>query len=327
MRKSAGIDSVIRQYLAHLRVERGLSTNTLAAYERDLQRYSIFLTSRGTSDFSLISTDDVSAFVSELRGGEGLERFGTGKVDPVKETTEPETSLALSSIARILAAVRGLHKFALLEGISENDPAHEIKPPKLPSRLPKAITIEQMQALIETAAISEDPVSLRDRALVEFLYSTGARISEAVALSADDIDFENSWVRLFGKGSKERIVPLGSFALNAIETYLVRARPILASRGKGSPALFLNKRGNPLSRQSAWGILQDLGGKAGVSDISPHTFRHSFATHLLQGGADIRIVQELLGHSSVTTTQIYTKVTPQTLIEVYTSAHPRALHK
>lgn len=311
MRKSVGIDAVIRQYLAHLRVERGLSANTLAAYDRDLQKYSTFLEARKNFDFLSITTDDVSAFVADLRGG---------------NTNNPENTLAVSSVARILAAIRGLHKFAVLEGITTTDPAAEIKPPKLPSRLPKAITVEQMQALIDLTTISDDVISLRDRALVEFLYSTGARISEAVNLSLDDIDFENAWVRLLGKGAKERIVPLGSFALAAIDAYLVRSRPVLASRGKGSVALFLNKRGNPLLRQSAWGILQELGSKAGVPDISPHTFRHSFATHLLQGGADIRIVQELLGHSSVTTTQIYTKVTPQTLVEVYTSAHPRALH-
>ncbi|WP_353066821.1 tyrosine recombinase [Arcanobacterium hippocoleae] len=232
---------------------------------------------------------------------------------------QKKIALANSSIARILAAVRGMHRFALSEGITQTDPAAEVKPPKLAKRLPKAITISQMEQLIQATG-NETPVQLRDRALCELLYGTGARISEAVGICMDDIDFTQQIIRLFGKGGKERLVPLGSYAIAALTAYAVRSRPMLAEKGKGSTAFFLNKRGNRLSRQSAWEVIQNAAQSAQLENISPHTFRHSFATHLLQGGADIRSVQEMLGHSSVTTTQIYTKVSPRLCVK---STSPR----
>ncbi len=300
----------VELYLAHLRIERALATNTLQAYQRDLAKYLHYLTVQNITDFREIDTSVVAGFLDYLH-------------NTSKESSKTFTN---SSVSRTLAAVRGLHKFLFTENITPHNPAHEVKPPKIGQRLPKAITIAQMEKLFDTVNNPQDVVQLRDRALLEILYGTGARISEAVKLTADDIDLENAVIRLFGKGAKERILPLGSYAIAALEAYLVRSRPVLAIKGSGNALLFLNKRGKPLSRQSAWGIIQEISAKAGIEDISPHTFRHSFATHLLQGGADIRVVQEMLGHSSVTTTQIYTKVTPETLREVYTIAHPRAIH-
>ena len=235
------------------------------------------------------------------------------------------TPLSASSAARAVVAVRGWHKFEMLEGRVPHDPAAGIKPPGSQKRLPKAISIEEIQQLIDGASAAPHPLGLRDRALVEVLYGTGARISEAVGLAIDDVDLELGALRLFGKGRKERVVPLGQYAIEALEAYAVRCRPVLATGGKGTSSLFLNQRGNPLSRQSAWAVLQDAADRAGLTvNISPHTLRHSYATHLLAGGADVRVVQELLGHASVATTQIYTMVTPDTLREVYISSHPRA---
>ncbi len=215
------------------------------------------------------------------------------------------------------------------------DPANGVAPPRPPSRLPKAIPVESVERLLEAASVGDTPVSLRDRALFEVLYGAGARISEAVGLDVDDLDLggiggagatdEPASVRLLGKGDKQRVVPLGRYAVAALDAYLVRARPVLATLGRGTPALFLNQRGARLSRQSAWGALQQAAARADLGGhVSPHTLRHSFATHLLDGGADVRVVQELLGHASVTTTQIYTLVSPQRLREVYAGAHPRA---
>jgi integrase/recombinase XerD len=221
--------------------------------------------------------------------------------------------------------VRGFHRFLALEGVTGTDPAEGVAPPKVPKRLPKAISITEVENLLAAASLGDTPGSLRDRALLEVLYGAGARISEAVGLDLDDIDLGQGSVRLFGKGSRERIVPLGSYAQEALTAYTVRTRPALALRGKGTPALFLNLRGARLSRQGAWTVIHAAAERAGLRDtVSPHTLRHSFATHLLDGGADVRVVQELLGHASVTTTQIYTMVTIQHLREVYAEAHPRA---
>jgi integrase/recombinase XerD len=224
-------------------------------------------------------------------------------------------------------AVRGLHRFAVREGLASADPARELRPPTPPRSLPKAITVEQVEMLLDAAGFDDTSLALRDRALLELLYATGARISEAVGLDVDELDLETGSVRLFGKGSRERVVPVGRFARTAIESYLVRARPLLsAGGGRGGAAVFLNSRGGRLSRQSAWAVLRAAADKAGLRvDVSPHTLRHSFATHLLDGGADVRVVQELLGHASVATTQIYTLVTVERLREVYAAAHPRAL--
>jgi integrase/recombinase XerD len=263
-----------------------------------------------------ISESDVSGFLGALRQGD-----------------DDHPPLSTTSAARAVVAVRGLHRFALLDGIVTDDVAHEVRPPTPDRRLPKAVPVEAVVALIEAAGAVDGPRGLRDRALLELLYGTGARISEAVGLAVDDVDRGQAAVRLAGKGGKERIVPVGSYALRAVEDYLVRARPALATAGKTGPrggALFLNVRGGPLSRQSAWAILRSAAERAGeaggveLSAISPHTLRHSFATHLLDGGADVRVVQELLGHASVTTTQVYTLVTVDRLREVYATSHPRA---
>ncbi|MDQ1712756.1 MAG: integrase/recombinase XerD [Frankiaceae bacterium] len=295
------------RYLDHLAVERGLAANTLLSYRRDLRRYAAVVgASVALAD---VTEPDVARFVAVLR--EGAEGH-----PPVKA----------ASAARALVAVRGLHRFAVREGLVPADVSREVRPPALPRSLPKAISVDEVAALINAAGIDQTPLALRDQALVELLYGTGARISEVVGLDVDDLSLESESVRLFGKGSKERVVPVGSFARAAVSAYLVRSRPGLAAGGRGTPALFLNARGGRLSRQSAWTVLKDAAEKAGLrAVVSPHTLRHSFATHLLDGGADVRVVQELLGHASVTTTQIYTLVTVDRLREVYAAAHPRAL--
>jgi integrase/recombinase XerD len=216
-----------------------------------------------------------------------------------------------------------LHKYWLLENLTKADPAASVKAPKAPRRLPKAITVSQVEALLNAVG-GDDPIAVRDRAILELLYATGARITEIVSLDLDDL-VDPTLLRVLGKGSKERIVPVGRYAQTALEAYLVRTRPLLSVNGRGTPALFLNQRGGRLSRQSAWQIIHDAAEAAKLpGEISPHTLRHSFATHLLEGGADVRVVQELLGHSSVATTQIYTLVTVDALREVYATAHPRA---
>lgn len=306
------LSSVLEAYLDHLAVERGLSPHTLAAYRRDLERYARFLAAAGRERLGEVDRRDVEAFVVHLR-------TGTDDVPP----------LAASSTARVVAAVHGWHRFAVLEGLAEQDPSRDVRPPAQPRRLPKAIPAADVAAILEAAGTGDGPVPLRDRALLELLYSTGARISEVVELDVDDLDLAPgaAAVRLLGKGRKERVVPVGSYAVEALDAYLVRARPALAAGGRGTPRVFLNTRGGPLSRQSAWAVLRRAAQRSGVAradEISPHTLRHSFATHLLAGGADVRVVQELLGHASVTTTQIYTQVTVDTLREVYAAAHPRA---
>ncbi|WP_091757238.1 site-specific tyrosine recombinase XerD [Pedococcus cremeus] len=298
----------MRGWLNHLDVERGVSANTLASYRRDLARYTAYLGERGVSDPASVTEAHVSDFLATLREG-----------------SADHPPLAASSAARTLVAVRGFHRFLVLEGDTTQDPAGAVSPPRPPARLPKAISIEAVERLLAAASVGDTPASLRDRALLEVLYGAGARISEAVGLDVDDVDTAEGVVRLFGKGGKERVVPLGSYAAEALSAYLVRARPVLAAKGKGTPAIFLNQRGGRLSRQSAWTTLRAAADRAGLSGhLSPHTLRHSFATHLLDGGADVRVVQELLGHASVTTTQIYTMVTVQRLREVYAQSHPRA---
>ena len=259
-----------------------------------------------------MAESDVAAFLTALREGD-----------------DDHPPLSATSAARAVVAVRGLHRFALLDGLVPDDVAHEVRPPTPARRLPKAIPVESVVALIEGAGSLEGPRGLRDRALLELLYGTGARISEAVGLAVDDLDRGQATVRLAGKGGKERVVPVGSYALRAVEDYLVRARPALAAQGRGTRGgpLFLNVRGGALSRQSAWAILRSAAERAGLpEEVSPHTLRHSFATHLLDGGADVRVVQELLGHASVTTTQVYTLVTVDKLREVWATSHPRALN-
>jgi len=305
---AAGVERAVTGYLDHLAVERGLAANTLAAYRRDLARYTDHLSTRGIDDAAAVRENDVADFLAAIRTGD-----------------DGRAPLSATSAARTVVAVRGFHRFLLLEGAVPDDPAGRVQPPQTPKRLPKAISVAEVERLLG-ATSTESLTGRRDRALLEVLYGSGARISEAVGLSADDIDPHAGLVRLLGKGSKERVVPLGSYALMAVEAYRVRSRPVLAARGRGTPLLFLNARGGPLSRQSAWACLAASATRAGLGGrVSPHTLRHSFATHLLEGGADVRVVQELLGHASVTTTQLYTKVTADTLREVYTASHPRAL--
>lgn len=301
----------IDSYLRHLTIERGMAKNTLAAYSRDLRRYEDYLDSIGVTEPDEITKQQVSAFGEQL-----VTKFG----------------LKATSVARVLSGVRGLHRFWLMEQVTTNDVSATIKPPNPAKRLPKAISLQDVEKLLagagpepgDDAAIALDPIKVRDRALLELLYATGGRVSEIVNLDLDDL-IDKTLLRLFGKGSKERVVPVGSYAQRAVETYLVRVRPTLAAAGRGTPALFLNQRGGRLSRQTAWQIISDAAEKASLGGhISPHTLRHSFATHLLEGGADVRVVQELLGHSSVATTQIYTLVTVDALREIYATAHPRA---
>ena len=300
--------SVARSFLDHLAVERGVAGNTLMSYRRDLDRYVAYLDQRGIDSVATVDAATVSAFLGYLRGGD-----------------DEHMALSASSAARAVVAVRGLHRFALRDGLVEQDVARAVRPPAPPRRLPKAISVDDVERLLTAAGFDQTPLAVRDRALLEVLYATGARISEAVGLAVDDVDLAGRTVLLAGKGGKQRRVPLGSYAAAAVDAYLVRVRPDLASKGRGTPALFLNARGGQLSRQSAWTVLRTAADKAGLAaGISPHTLRHSFATHLMEGGADVRVVQELLGHSSVTTTQIYTLVTVDQLREVYAAAHPRA---
>jgi integrase/recombinase XerD len=302
-------------------VERGLAANTVESYRRDLLRYAAALAGRGKDRLGDVGPADVAVFLASLREGDA-----------------EHGALAVSSAARALIAVRGLHAFAFAQGLAEADPAREVAPPTPPRRLPKAITLDEVERVLDAAGPGPDvpaaaggvePRLLRDRALLEFLYATGARISEATGLDVDELQLgPDPVVRLAGKGGKHRVVPVGRYAVLAIEAYLVRARPALAAASRRvsvGPAVFLNARGGRLTRQGAWGVLNTAAGRAGLPEVSPHTLRHSFATHLLDGGADIRVVQELLGHASVATTQIYTLITVDRLREVYASAHPRAL--
>jgi integrase/recombinase XerD len=301
----------VRGYLAHLQVERGLAPNTLAAYRRDLERYVAHLAAVGVRRLEDVREEHVTGFLAAIRTGEDGGR-----------------ALLATSAARAVVAVRGFHRFLHLEGAVPTDPAGEVRPPSTPQRLPKALAVADVERLLAAAGAEASPTGPRDRALLELLYGSGARISEAVGLDVDDLDRDNGLVRLHGKGGKDRIVPLGSYAERALDAYLVRLRPVLAARAPVSTrgAVFLNMRGGRLSRQSAWAVLQQAATRAQLaSTVSPHTLRHSFATHLLEGGADVRVVQELLGHASVTTTQIYTRVSADHLREVYAAAHPRAL--
>ncbi|MDO5634894.1 MAG: site-specific tyrosine recombinase XerD [Micrococcus sp.] len=310
------LETPARRYLDHLSVEKGRSANTLAAYRRDLTRYLTWLDAQHITEPRQIEAGHVREFARTLSTGQ-----------------DGAAALAVRSVARVMVAVRGLHRFWALEGLTEDDPARDVTPPTPGQRLPQSLSIDEVTALLD-AVDTTTPAGLRDRALLEFLYGTGARVSEAVGLDVDDVvgigavDGESApVVRLFGKGSKERVVPVGSYAGAALEAWLVRGRPAMVQRASAAtPALFTNQRGGRLSRQSAWTILQRAAERAQLtSEVSPHTLRHSFATHLLQGGADVRVVQELLGHASVTTTQVYTLVTIDSLREVYAAAHPRAL--
>jgi integrase/recombinase XerD len=304
------LERAVDAYLRHISIERGLSDHTVAAYRRDLAGYVGWLAERGIRDSSDVTVALVTAFAAE------------------RASAEPPP--AASSLARLQSSVRGLHRFLTREGIEDDDPTGRLRPPKAARRLPKALTIDQVERLLDAAGPeagepdASELIGLRDRALLELLYATGARVSEVVQLDVDDLA-HGDVVRVRGKGSKERIIPVGSYARSALEAYLTRSRPELSRRGRATPRLFLGARGAPLSRQSAWLVIQHAAERAQLTaHVSPHTLRHSFATHLLQGGADVRVVQELLGHASVATTQIYTHVSVDALRDVYATSHPRA---
>jgi integrase/recombinase XerD len=296
------------RYLDHLAVERGLSEHTLAAYRRDLRRYAAFLTHRGVHDPAAIEEATIRSFVASLSAS----------------THGPDDApYRATSVARTLSAVRSFHRFLLREGTTDRDPAVGVPQPRLPRSLPRPLPVEDVRRLHE-APDEASPTGLRDRAILELLYGSGLRISELTGLDVDDLDLEEGSVRVLGKGGKEREVPLGSFGRDSIGAYLTRGRPALASTATRG-AVFLNARGGRLSRQSCARLLGRYVRRAGIDRrVTLHTLRHSFATHLLEGGADVRVVQELLGHASVATTQIYTLVTARHLREVYEESHPRA---
>ena len=303
-------DNALQSFLDHLTIERGLSSNSISAYRRDLAKFSDFL-DKEKLDFERVSEDEIISFEVWLKG----------------------LGMAVTSINRNISALKSFYKY-LAQEFSTNNPVSAVLSSKVPRRLPKALTIKEITSLIDSTKREGDPISLRDHAIIELLYGTGARVSEIVGIDINDFaqsDVEGNPIttlKLRGKGSKERIVPLGSFAKNALDEYLVRIRPNLLSKSKSArveTALFLNQRGSRLSRQSAWQMISDAADSTGLSGkVSPHVFRHSYATHLLDGGADIRVVQELLGHASVTTTQIYTLITIDKVREAYATAHPRA---
>ncbi|ASY10593.1 site-specific tyrosine recombinase XerD [Candidatus Planktophila lacus] len=303
-------DNALQSFLDHLTIERGLSSNSISAYRRDLAKFSDFL-DKEKLDFERLSEDEIISFEVWLKG----------------------LGMAVTSINRNISALKSFYKY-LAQEFSTNNPVSAVLSSKVPRRLPKALTIKEITSLIDSTKREGDPISLRDHAIIELLYGTGARVSEIVGIDINDFaqsDVEGNPIttlKLRGKGSKERIVPLGSFAKNALHEYLVRIRPNLLSKSKSAKAetaLFLNQRGSRLSRQSAWQMISDAADSTGLSGkVSPHVFRHSYATHLLDGGADIRVVQELLGHASVTTTQIYTLITIDKVREAYATAHPRA---
>ncbi len=295
------------RFLDHLAVERGVAPNTQVAYRRDLRLYLGYLAERRITDPTKVGEQDITDFLAMLRERE----YAPGK------------RYSSATVARVLAAVRGFHKFLVREGVSRADPAEPVGSPRVPRSLPRALPVEDVERLL-AAVPADGAIASRDQAILELLYAAGLRISELTALDVDDLDLEERSVRCIGKGSKERIVPLGRAAVDSLKRYLTQARPGLAKSASGA-AVFLNARGTRLTRQGCWKLLKKHAAAAELRRrISPHTLRHSFATHLLDGGADIRVVQELLGHASVSTTQVYTLVSRERLREVYESAHPRA---
>ena len=299
--------SAIVDYLSYAAIEKGLSKNTIEAYRRDLTKFNNFLASNDLSILE-VNTKVIDDFLGWLRGTDGSNSRGSE-----------------SSNSRTIVTVRNLYKFISTNNHTVN-PLKDYSPPKIPKRLPKALKIAEIMALIEASKFGDDVISIRNSALIEVLYATGARVSEIVDLDISNVSeiANTTTLKLSGKGGKERVVPIGVYARNSLEQYLTLSRPALLHK-KGSTSLFLNSRGDSLSRQSAWEIIASLAERANIQTrVTPHAIRHSFATHLLDGGADIRVVQELLGHSSVTTTQIYTLVTIDKLRESYATAHPRA---
>jgi integrase/recombinase XerD len=309
-RRSAagGVNTDAERFLDHLAVERGVSDNTLFAYRNDLRRYASFLARRDIRRSADVNEATIRSFVASI----SASTYG-----------EDGRPYAATSVGRALSAVRSFHRFLLREGMTRRDPAVAVVRPKLPRSLPHPLTLDEVRAILESPA-TDSPAALRDRGWLELLYGSGLRVSELTALDVDDVDLEGNAVRVVGKGGKEREVPIGRFAKDAVGSYLARGRPALASsRSRG--ALFLNARGGRLTRQSVGRLLEEYARRGGIRRrVTPHDLRHSFATHLLDGGADVRVVQELLGHASVATTQIYTLVTRDHLRAVYYSSHPRA---
>ena len=307
------LERLLAEHETWLTVERGLAQNSLAAYRRDLRRYAAYLRRKGLTDPAAVGEQVVSAYVEQLK--RAVDDDGNPKYAP-------------SSIARALVAVRSFHRFCLDEGFVELDPSEEVGAPRVPQGIPKALTEEEVEDLLD-AVPGDDPRALRDRAILEMLYATGVRISELVGLDRPDLDLEDGVARVLGKGSKERVVPVGRSAREAVTDYLANGRPelerpVTRTRVTGDP-LLLNARGGRLTRQGCWKIVTAAGDRVGLSGrLSPHVLRHSCATHMLEHGADIRVVQELLGHASLSTTQVYTKVSPERLRAVYELAHPRA---
>ena len=294
----------VDEYLGHLSVERGASRHTLTAYRRDLAEYATFLEARGVSDPSRVSGNDVTAFVASLR----------------------DRGLAPSSVERKVAAIKGFHKFLVREGVTTNHPTARLPLPKVPERLPDVISIDEVDRLL-AQPFPDGAVGLRDRALLETLYGCGLRVSELVGLDTTDLDLAKGFVRVLGKGSKERVVPVAGMAANALDAYLRQGRPMLrlARTVSGSnPSVFLNQRGGRLSRQSVFTLVRSYGARVGLEGLHPHTLRHSFATHMLEGGADLRSLQEMLGHADISTTQVYTHVDRRHIREEYLTTHPRA---
>jgi len=304
--QAPNFDIAATSFLNHLQIERGLAANSIAAYRRDLEKFKMFLNG---NELSKVTPEVITAFETSLR----------------------QANLSTPTINRADSTLRSFFKH-LAQEYEIADPTLEISASKSARRLPKALTYDQIMSMIDAALRESEPITLRDQAMLELLYSSGARVSELIGINLNDLSTVNSddgeitTLKLRGKGSKERIVPLGSFATAAIENYCVRVRPgLLAKNPKNNSALFLNSRGGRISRQSAWQMVLDAASAAGITEhVSPHVFRHSYATHLLDGGADIRVVQELLGHASVTTTQIYTLITIDKVRESYSMAHPRA---
>lgn len=295
----------VEEFLGWLAAERGRSANTLSAYRRDLGTYCEWLVEQD-SDVHRVRPADIDRFVDQRR----------------------KSGAASSSVARQMAAVRTFHRFMVAENHRTDDPSADFEGVKVPAGIPKPLTEEEVESLI-AAIVGDDVVALRDRALLELLYATGARISEVCALSLGDIDLESGMVRLYGKGSKERLVPVGSLARDAVHRWLTDGRDSLTpsrwARRGDAEAVFLNNRGGRLGRQAAYAIVVRHGERAGLtSHLSPHVLRHSCATHMLDHGADLRIVQEMLGHASISTTQVYTRVSQERLFDQYRTAHPRA---
>jgi integrase/recombinase XerD len=299
------MDALVREYLAYLSVERGASGNTIDAYRRDLQAYVCFMTQqRSVSGPEVAARDDVTAYIGALR----------------------DRGLAPASIERAVSAVKGFHRFLVREGFTDNHPVSTLPLPKVPQRLPDVISMDDAGRLLDQP-FPDGPIGLRDRAILEVLYGCGLRASEVARLDIGDLDVEAGFVRVLGKGGKERLVPVGGLALQALTAYLgvarIALRPASSVRAQ-DPAVFLSVRGRRLSRQSVHTIVRACGRKVGLDSLHPHTLRHSFATHLLEGGADLRALQEMLGHADISTTQVYTHVDRRHIREEYLSTHPRA---